>query len=61
MLLLACALLLNNLHRRYPVFWFAPMPLPGPGPKSAAVTAGAPDPESTENESSDETLAKESV
>lgn len=57
-LLLACALLLNNLHRRYPVFWIAPTPLPGPGPKSAAVTAGAPSPE---DESSEENSPKESA
>lgn len=32
-MLLACALLLNNLHRRYPVFWIAPSPLkPAPAP-----------------------------
>ncbi|CAI7640867.1 unnamed protein product [Penicillium bialowiezense] len=30
-MLLACALLLNNLHRRYPVFWIAPSP-PKPAP-----------------------------
>lgn len=30
-MLLACALLLNNLHRRYPVFWIAPAP-PKPTP-----------------------------
>ncbi|CAG7916380.1 unnamed protein product [Penicillium olsonii] len=30
-MLLACALLLNNLHRRYPVFWIAPAP-PKPAP-----------------------------
>lgn len=59
MLLLVCALLLNNLHRRYPVFWIAPTPLPGPGPKSTAVTAGAPEP--TDDESSEENSPKESA
>ncbi|KAJ5272605.1 hypothetical protein N7478_007730 [Penicillium angulare] len=34
-LLMTCALLLNNLHRRYPVFWIAPSPAPKPGPVPA--------------------------
>jgi hypothetical protein len=39
-MLMCCALLLNNLHRRYPVFWIAPTP-----PKSAPVPVPAPAPE----------------
>ena len=31
-MLLSCALLLNNLHRRYPVFWISPSPPPQPAP-----------------------------
>ncbi|KAJ5777025.1 hypothetical protein N7520_000271 [Penicillium odoratum] len=35
-MLMCCALLLNNLQRRYPVFWIAPSPPPKPTePKSA--------------------------
>lgn len=35
MLMLVFALFVNNLLRRYPVFWLKPTPLPGPGPMSA--------------------------
>jgi CBS-domain-containing membrane protein len=38
-MLMCCALLLNNLHRRYPVFWIAPSP-----PKAAPAPAPAPVP-----------------
>lgn len=38
-MLLVCALLFNNLHRRYPAFWIAPAP-----PKPAAPPAPAPAP-----------------
>lgn len=38
-MLLVCALLFNNLHRRYPVFWIAPAP-----PKPAAPPAPVPAP-----------------
>ncbi|KAJ5908323.1 hypothetical protein N7495_001005 [Penicillium taxi] len=31
-ILMACALLLNNVNRRYPVFWFTPYPPPIPTP-----------------------------
>lgn len=63
MLLLACALLLNNLRRRYPVFWITPTPLPGPGPDSATFTARAPaaPAPTTEDESSEESSSKETV
>lgn len=69
-LLLACALLLNNLHRRYPVFWINPTPSPGPPPNSAPVSPPVPAPwdedtpggaSSTEDETSQEKLSKESV
>lgn len=66
MLLLVCALLFNNLHRRYPVFWIAPTPPPGPGPVSAP-TPGPADPaapgvsSSAEAESSQEKVPEGSV
>lgn len=37
-MLLVCALLFNNLHRRYPVFWIAPTP-PKPAAPPAPVLA----------------------
>ncbi|KAJ5983193.1 hypothetical protein N7481_005292 [Penicillium waksmanii] len=58
-LLMACALLLNNLHRRYPVFWIAPAP-----PKAAApapVSAPTPSPQKGDAGSSQEKLPKGSV
>ena len=39
-MLMCCALLLNNLHRRYPVFWIAPNP-PKPAPTPAPVSVPA--------------------
>ncbi|KAJ6110671.1 hypothetical protein N7486_002906 [Penicillium sp. IBT 16267x] len=44
-MLMACALLLNNLQRRYPVFWIAPSPPPKPVP--------APEPEPALQSSAD--------
>lgn len=44
-MLLVCALLFNNLQRRYPVFWIAPTP-----PKPAAPPAPAPAEISTEED-----------
>lgn len=38
-MLLVCALLFNNLHRRYPAFWIAPAP---PKPAVAPATVLAP-------------------
>ncbi|KAJ5089193.1 hypothetical protein N7532_007877 [Penicillium argentinense] len=59
-LLMVCALLFNNMHRRYPVFWIAPSPAkPVPAPSSAPAPV-----ESTVNGeaySSQEKLPKESV
>lgn len=40
-LLMACALLLNNLHRRYPVFWIAPSPPAQPKSKPEPVLVSA--------------------
>ncbi|CAL5871928.1 uncharacterized protein PFLUO_LOCUS6183 [Penicillium psychrofluorescens] len=45
MLLLGCALLINNLHRRYPVFWIAPSApaKPAPAPVPVPVENSAQD------------------
>ncbi|KAJ5573544.1 uncharacterized protein N7459_007971 [Penicillium hispanicum] len=53
-LLMLCALLLNNLHRRYPVFWIAP----AAAPKAAPVPMSGP---SADASSSKERLPKDSV
>lgn len=57
-LLVACALLINNLHRRYPVFWIAPAPAkpaaPAPAPATPSAVKG-------DAESSQEKLPKASV
>ncbi|KAJ5145758.1 uncharacterized protein N7515_000322 [Penicillium bovifimosum] len=42
-MLLVCALLFNNIHRRYPVFWFAPAPAKGVVPPVAVPTRQAAD------------------
>lgn len=58
-LLMACALLINNIQRRYPVFWIAPAP-----PKPAApvpAPAPAPSPVKADADSSQEKLPKDSV
>ena len=49
-MLFVCALLLNNLHRRYPAFWIAPTP-PKPAAPVASV-APAPVDVSSEEEKS---------
>lgn len=35
-LVLVSALLINNIQRRYPVYWFEPHPHPPPAPKAAS-------------------------
>ncbi|KAJ5134735.1 hypothetical protein N7526_006100 [Penicillium atrosanguineum] len=60
-MLMCCALLLNNLHRRYPVFWIAPSPpkpVPAPAPAPAQVSVPA---DASEASSSHEKLPKMSV
>lgn len=52
-MLMCCALLLNNLHRRYPVFWIAPSPPPKPVP--------APEPEPAPKSSADASSLQEKL
>lgn len=50
-MLMCCALLLNNLQRRYPVFWIAPNPpKPAPAPMPAPVSAPTDASETSSNE-----------
>lgn len=56
-MLTACAVLFNNVCRRYPVFWFAPTPPPKPTPPPPAEPVAKPVDPST----SEEKLARESV
>ncbi|KAJ5596945.1 hypothetical protein N7450_003403 [Penicillium hetheringtonii] len=67
-LLVVCAMLLNNIQRRYPVFWIAPTPpkaaAAAPAPVSASTSASAPAHGSAANTdagSSQEKLPKGSV
>lgn len=67
-LLLVCAMLLNNIQRRYPVFWISPTPpkaaAPAPAPVSTSTSAPAPAHGSAANTdagSSQEKLPKGSV
>ncbi|PCG91299.1 HPP [Penicillium occitanis (nom. inval.)] len=59
-ILMCCALVLNNIHRRYPIFWFTPLAppkaisSPPPGPVTGA-------PSTVEPASSDENLPRDSV
>lgn len=55
-MLLVCALLFNNLQRRYPVFWIAPTP-----PKAAPVSALAPTPTTIDVSTEEDKPVKSSV
>jgi CBS-domain-containing membrane protein len=52
-LMLACALLINNIQRRYPVFWIAP-----PAPNSAQQGPGTPEGNQREEIAREKSIAR---
>lgn len=61
-MLTVCAVLFNNISRRYPVFWFAPSPPPKPTPPPPAKPAEEPvDPATSGEKSHRESVPRESV
>ncbi|KAJ4292526.1 hypothetical protein N0V90_009189 [Kalmusia sp. IMI 367209] len=49
MLVLASALLVNNIQRQYPKFWISPIPPKAPAPPKEHQHRGPPDPEMAQN------------